>query len=140
VDSQQESRNEIKRILQSATSALTVADNYVDDSVMDLLGVLRPQVHIRILTEHLPPDFSLAIENFVTRNQNALEVRKHARRIHDRFVVIDESKAYSLGASIKDAGKKLWHLHRLDGRMEIAKLKRLLSSEWDSAAAVWPRP
>jgi hypothetical protein len=139
-DSQRESCNEIKKILQSAKSALTVADNYVDHTIMDMLSVLEPQVHIRILTEHLMPDFSLAIEKFLPRHQMALEVRTHARRIHDRFIVVDESRAYSLGASIKDAGKKLWHLHRLVDRVQLTKLKNLLGSEWDSAAAVWPPP
>lgn len=137
-DSQQESCNEIKRILQSAKSSLTVADNYVDHSIVDMLGVLSPNVHIKILTEHPPQGFSLAIEKFLTRHQMALEVRKHARRIHDRFIVVDDSRAYFLGASIKDAGKKLWHLLRVDDRMQLAKLRKFLGSEWDSAAAVWP--
>jgi hypothetical protein len=139
-DSHQESCNEITKILQSAKSALTVADSYVDHSITDMFSVLEPQVHMRILTEHLSRGFTLAIEKFLQRHQMALEVRMHARRIHDRFIVVDESRAYSLGASIKDAGKKLWLLHRLDDRMQLAKLKNLLSSEWDSAAAVWPPP
>jgi hypothetical protein len=138
--SQRESCNKIKNILESAKSALTVADNYIDDSVFGTLSAVPPGVRIRILTEHLSPDSSIAIDNFRARHQMALEVRKHVKRIHDRFIVVDEARAYSLGASIKDAGKKLWLLHRLDDRVQLAKLKNLLDAEWDSATPVRPPP
>jgi hypothetical protein len=137
-DSQRESCNKIKKLLESAKSSLTVADNYIDGSILGTLSAVPQRVRIRILTEHVSPDFTVAIERFLARHQMALEVRTHAKRIHDRFVVVDDSKAYALGASIKDAGKKLWHLHRLDDRLQLAKLKNFLGAEWDSAAAVWP--
>ena len=139
-DSQQESWNEFKRIFKSAKSTLTVVDNYVDDSILDMLKVVGLQVRIRILSEHLPPDFGTAVETFLMQHNRVIEVRVHAKKIHDRFIILDQVTAYSVGASIKDAGKRLWHLHKLDDRMQLSKLKNLLTTEWTDATAIWPRP
>jgi hypothetical protein len=114
--------------------------NYVDDSILDILTVVNPQVRVRILTEYLPRDFSTAIKKFLVQRQIPIEVKLQLRKIHDRFIMLDENKGYSLGASIKDAGKKLWLLHRLDDRVQLAKLKNLLSSVWNSADPIWPPP
>ncbi len=141
VDSQQESWNEIARIVKSAKSTLTVVDNYVDESILDMLKVVSGQVRVRVLSEHLPSNFGNAVEAFLMQHNGAtVEVRAHVKKIHDRFIIVDQGSAYSLGASIKDAGKRLWHLHRLDDRLQLAKLKNLLGAEWDSAAPVWPPP
>jgi hypothetical protein len=35
-------------------------------------------------------------------------------RSHDRFIIIDESEVYHLGASLKDLGKKWFAFSKLD--------------------------
>jgi hypothetical protein len=137
-DSQKESRSEIRKIIGSAKIALTIADNYVDESILEILRGVSRGVRTKILTEHVPLDFGAAIDRFLMVRQAVVEVRTHVRKIHDRFILIDESRAYGLGASIKDAGKKIWHLHMLDDRLQLTKLKNLLGAEWDSATRFWP--
>jgi hypothetical protein len=43
-------------------------------------------------------------------------------QFHDRFLIIDNSKLYLIGASLKDLGKKCFAFSMLDAR-EIPKLK-----------------
>jgi hypothetical protein len=39
---------------------------------------------------------------------------KEYKQAHDRFLVIDETDVYHIGASLKDLGKKLFAFSKLD--------------------------
>ena len=140
VGSQFDSYREIKNILLLAKSELFIIDNYVDDSLFDRLTVVESQVSIKVLTERLPPDFGTAIKKFTEQYSYGIEVRTHTGQIHDRFIDVDKRDCYSLGASIKDAGKKLWVLQKLADPQPICTLRTVLSETWNSATTVWPRP
>jgi hypothetical protein len=45
-----------------------------------------------------------------------------SHNFHDRFLIIDDSKLYLFGASLKDLGKKCFAFTKLDSR-EIPGLK-----------------
>ena len=51
-------------------------------------------------------------DNF-NRQYPILEV-KHTGVFHDRFMIIDDARAYHIGASIKDAGKKCFAISRIE--------------------------
>ena len=51
---------------------------------------------------------------------------KHTKLFHDRFLILDNSTSYHIGASIKDAGKKCFAINLIED-IEIIKeiLRRL---------------
>jgi hypothetical protein len=97
----------IRSILQTAKANLFVIDPYMDGSIYQLLGTLTPAtMTVRILTSKCPTDFSLETKKFAKQHPGfSVEVRT-TKDFHDRFIFVDQTRCYLLGASIKDAGNK----------------------------------
>jgi hypothetical protein len=82
----------------------------------DLFGVQRPAI-----TKHLGNIFKSGEleENVVssilehTTQHGAIEGKKQAQS-HDRFLIIDNTEVYHLGASLKDLGKKWFAFSKMD--------------------------
>jgi hypothetical protein len=51
------------------------------------------------------------------------------RDSHDRFLIIDRSELYHIGASLKDLGKKWFAFSKMDGKMLEFVLSRLLENQ-----------
>jgi hypothetical protein len=97
----------IRSILQTAKSDLFVIDPYMDGSIYQALSTLPIMpMNVRILTSKHPADFALETKKFVKQHTGfTVEVRA-TRDFHDRFIILDRTRCYLLGASIKDAGNK----------------------------------
>ncbi len=97
----------IRSILQTAKADLFVIDPYMDGSIYQALGTLTATpMNVRMLTSKHPADFALETKKFVKQHAGfTVEVRA-ARDFHDRFIMLDRTRCYLLGASIKDAGNK----------------------------------
>lgn len=52
---------------------------------------------------------------------------------HDRFLIIDETTAYHIGASIKDAGKKCFAISRIEDIGIISDILQRLEIETEEA-------
>ena len=48
---------------------------------------------------------------------------------HDRFLIIDDTKAYHIGASIKDAGKKCFAINLLNDEGVVYDILQRLDIE-----------
>ena len=64
---------------------------------------------VRILGEHLKGDFKLEAGKFAAQRGTLVEIRT-TNSYHDRFIFLDGKRAFHLGASIKDAGNKAFHV------------------------------
>ena len=54
----------------------------------------------------------------------------YTNMFHDRFLIIDETLAYHIGASLKDAGKKCFAINRIEDRIIVeGLLNRLYPKE-----------
>jgi hypothetical protein len=97
----------IRSILQTSKADLFIIDPYMDGSMYQLLGTLAPAtMTVRILTSKYPADFSLETKKFAKQHTGfSIEVRT-TKDFHDRFIFLDQTRCYLLGASIKDAGNK----------------------------------
>jgi hypothetical protein len=97
----------IRSILQAAKANLFIIDPYMDGSIYQLLGTLAPAtMNARILTSKCPADFALETKKFTKQHPGfTVEVRT-TKDFHDRFIILDQTRCYLLGASIKDAGNK----------------------------------
>ena len=94
----------LRSIIQSAKKSITVVDPYLDSSILTLLGTSGKSLEIQLLSCNLPADFIHEVGNFKKQHMpRSLEVRR-TREFHDRFIVVDDTSCFHIGASIKDAG------------------------------------
>ena len=95
----------LEDIIQKAESSIVLIDNYVDKGTLDLLSKKGKHIPVCILTSEKGSSLS---EREITafRSQYGSLIIKHTGDFHDRFLILDKSKLYYIGASIKDAGKK----------------------------------
>jgi hypothetical protein len=97
----------IRAILQTAKANLFIIDPYMDGTIYQVLGTLiSAKMTVKILTSKVSSDFVLEGRKFVKQHtQFCLEFRR-TKDFHDRFIILDQTKCYLIGASIKDAGNK----------------------------------
>ena len=99
-------------LIKSAKNSLILIDNYIDESTLLMLSKLTTGVDATIYTQRITPQLQLDL----TRHNNQyppINIRTY-RQAHDRFLIIDQSDVYHIGASLKDLGKKLFAFSRMD--------------------------
>ncbi len=101
----------ICRLIKSAKKRIILIDNYVDESVLVQLDNRNADVSAVIYTGDISRTFRQSV-NRHNRQYAPIDVRT-ADRIHDRFLIIDNT-LYHIGASIKDLGKKLFAFSKLE--------------------------
>lgn len=98
-------------LIKSAKKSIVLIDNYVDDSTL-MLFTKNQTISITLFTHTLSKQLQLDIEKYNKQYKN-LEV-KITKKFHDRFIIIDESSIYHIGASIKDLGTKVFAFSKID--------------------------
>ena len=101
----------ICRLIKSANKRIILIDNYVDESVLVQLDNRNADVSALIYTGEISRTFRQSV-NRHNRQYAPIDVGT-ADRIHDRFLIIDDT-LYHIGASIKDLGKKLFAFSKLE--------------------------
>lgn len=101
----------ICRLIKSANKRIILIDNYVDESVLVQLDNRNADVSALIYTGEISRTFRQSV-NRHNRQYAPIDIRT-AERIHDRFLIIDDT-LYHIGASIKDLGKKLFAFSKLE--------------------------
>ena len=112
----------VSGIIKSAKKSIVLIDNYVDETVLLLLSKRNDAVKATIYTEKITPQFQLDIKKHNTQYEPVtVEIEKKS---HDRFLIIDETQVYHIGASIKDLGKKWFAFSRLhiDAKSILSRL------------------
>jgi hypothetical protein len=133
--SQHDAYVEIRGIVVGGVGDLMIIDPYLDQTLWPLLTNVPKTVRIRILGQTLKGDFALEARRFATQHGAAVEIRRTAN-YHDRFIVVDGTRCWHLGASIKDAGSKACLISEVV-RPEVVKF--IISdaeSEWSRSTAV----
>lgn len=103
-------------LVKRAKKRIVLIDNYIDETVLTLLDKRSRGVLATIYTKRIDRQLQLDIERH--NDQYApIDVRQ-AQRIHDRFMVIDDT-LYHIGASIKDLGMKLFAFSKMESSPEI---------------------
>lgn len=111
-------------IIRSAESSIILLDNYVDDTVLTLLGKRNDNVTVTIYTKNISNQLRLDVLRY--NNQYPpieIEIFSDA---HDRFLIIDDVELYHIGASLKDLGKKWFAFSRMD--VEVGRMLQILNS------------
>lgn len=103
-------------LVKRAKKRIVLIDNYIDESVLTLLDKRKPGVLATIYTKRVDRQLQLDIERH--NDQYAPVDVRQAPRIHDRFMVIDDT-LYHIGASIKDLGLKLFAFSKMETSPEV---------------------
>ena len=99
-------------LIKSAKNSLILIDNYIDENTLLMLSKRTTGVDATIYTQRITPQLQLDL----TRHNNQyppINIRTY-RQAHDRFLIIDRSDVYHIGASLKDLGKKLFAFSKMD--------------------------
>ncbi len=110
-------------IIKSAQDKILLIDNYIDDSVLEMLTKKRKDVEVIILTSQNSNIKKIDIQNF-NKQYPTLKLA-YTNKFHDRFIVIDKKNLYHIGASLKDLGKKCFAISKIEDKEYIEKMNNL---------------
>ena len=85
-------------LIQKAETEIVLVDGYVDVGTLNILQRTKLS--------------QADVDNFNAQYPK-LDV-KYTRAFHDRFLILDKTKAYHVGASLKDAGKKCFGINLIE--------------------------
>ena len=91
------------QLIKSATHRIVLIDNYVDEITLKMLAKRADGVTATIYTYSIGEQLQLDIDRH--NAQYPPIVVKRLKKSHDRFLILDDN-LYSIGASLKDMGKK----------------------------------
>ncbi len=116
----------INNLINTAKKSIVLIDNYVDESVLVLFCKIRKDVSLTILTKNISKKLELDAQKYNEQYQSVM-IREF-NKAHDRFLIIDDTEVYHIGASLKDLGKRWFAFSRLDKASVtiVDKLKELL--------------
>ena len=96
---------QIVNLIKQAHNSIVLVDNYIDASTLTMLSNRATNVSATIYTRQLSQQQQLDVQR---HNQQYPPITINVcQRNHDRFLIIDDV-VYLFGASLKDAGKKLF--------------------------------
>lgn len=99
-------------LIRTAKKSILLIDNYVDDSVLLMLSKRDKGVTATIYTHTISNQLNLDIQKHNSQYPR-IEVKTY-KQSHDRFLIIDNTDVYHIGASLKDLGKKMFAFSKLD--------------------------
>ncbi|MGN5955141.1 ORF6N domain-containing protein [Sphingobacterium lactis] len=110
-------------IIRSAQRSIILIDNYVDDTVLTILGKRGQSVSATIYTKNISNQLQLDLQRY---NSQYPAINVHAfAHAHDRFLIIDGTELYHIGASLKDLGRKWFAFSKMSA--EASKMISLLN-------------
>ena len=111
------------KLIKQAKKSIVIIDNYVDNTVLDMLTKKNKGVTVTIITQQNTALKTADINSFNAQYSN-ISV-KYSKAFHDRFLIIDNTLLYHIGASIKDLGKKCFAFSKIE---DEAIIKNLISN------------
>lgn len=122
---------QLSNTISQATNEIIIIDNYVDEKTLQLISNKKPDVEVKILTS--PKSNNARLQVFVNSFNSQYEnlLVKSTAVFHDRFLVIDRSLFYHIGASIKDAGKKTFMYSKIEDEFIQQAVLEKFVAEWE---------
>lgn len=100
------------KIIRSAKQSIVLIDNYIDESTLTHLSKKKKTVAVTLLTKSSSKQLLLDVQK--ANEQYGSFILKTFTQSHDRFLIIDKTEVYHLGASLKDLGKKWFAFSKMD--------------------------
>ena len=97
-------------LIRSAKERIILIDNYVDDTVLQMLDKRQDNVAASIYTKEINAKLKLDVQKH-NAQYRPIDIHQFADS-HDRFLLIDDN-VYLIGASLKDLGKKMFAFSKI---------------------------
>ena len=101
--------------IQSARKEIVLIDGYVDLTVLERLAKKQNGVNVQLYTDSKTKITNLDVQKF--NAQYPTLTLNFTSKMHDRFLIIDNSVLYHIGASLKDLAKKCFAFEILDSSL-----------------------
>ncbi len=135
--SEYDSYRHIKKIMQESKKSITVIDPYLNATIFTMLSASgTTELSVKLLTAKPPADFVLEGSKFQKQYPKIeIEIRITSN-FHDRFMIIDDCRCWHIGASIKDAGNKIFVISQLEDETNRDALARAFAQSWSKGKLV----
>ena len=100
------------KIIRSAAKSIMLIDNYIDENTLTHLAKKKKGVQVLLLSQNNSKQLVLDVKK--ANEQYGNFDLKPFTQSHDRFLIIDQTEVYHIGASLKDLGKKWFAFSKLD--------------------------
>ena len=121
----------IRECVKKAKISITLIDGYIDENTLIFFEGKEPTIQLNILTKSasMLKLTQRAIELYNKQYEN-LEV-KISENYHDRFLIIDDKHFFHIGASIKDAGNRVFMYSTIEDVDLIQSVRDKFYNEWN---------
>lgn len=99
-------------LIKEAEQSIILIDNYIDESVLNLLTKRKTGVSATVFTGKITKQLEADLQKH-NAQYPAIDVKTFTKS-HDRFLIIDQETVYHIGASLKDLGKKWFAFSRIN--------------------------
>ena len=107
-------------LIKKAKKEIILIDNYVDVNTLNILCKKNQGINVVIATAGKG---SLSAKDITKFNAQYPKLSvKTTTNFHDRFLILDKSEVYHIGASIKDAGKKSFGMTKIEDKDLVKSL------------------
>ena len=108
-------------IIKSAKTSVTLIDGYIDNTTLIMLSN-NEEANITLISHPFSKQLKLNIQKY---NKQYRPLKTIAdKTFHDRYLIIDKTKVYNIGASLKDVGHKTFNINLMSDFCEDDILKR----------------
>lgn len=122
----------IRDIIKTAKKEILIVDPYIDTTIFEIFKTLENHhIIIKILTMTIYGDFDHELALFKKEYSGFQLEYKKTKDFHDRFLIIDNSEVIHLGASIKDAGKKIFMINGIYENENKKGIIESFSTRWE---------
>ena len=120
----------IADLIKTANKSILLIDNYIDETVLQLLTKRNKNISVNIYTKNITKVLKQDLKKHNSQYPN-IEIKQFAKA-HDRFLIIDETTVYHFGASLKDLGKKWFAFSKMETKAK--EIITLLNTKNESNA------
>ena len=115
-----------RKLVRKAKKNIVLVDNYCDDVTLDILSQKCGGADVLIATTHKSATKFIsptAVAKF--NKQNPTLTIKTVGSFHDRFLILDGTELYHLGASMKDLGRQYCAITKMDAMFIPSIMQRI---------------
>ena len=111
-----EARVLLEQIIKTATKRVIIIDGYIDAATFEMLDVRAKGVTADIYSDS---EYKILRDSHnASKGKQPVNTHKWSKSSHDRWVIIDDT-LYHCGHSVKDLGKKLSAIMKMDWNPEV---------------------
>lgn len=115
-------------IICKAKKEIKVIDNYVDKITLDILSKKNTDVTVLLITNENKSKLTKTDINKFNMEYQCLKII-YTNAFHDRFIILDNKELYHLGSSLKDLGKKVFGISKIEDNDYLTLLLDKIKTE-----------